>query len=61
LGFGDAPSVELLDNLRLRNVSYFVIDLSMTSFHDWTRFGEIIASNKRFILLKLDFGNATEF
>ena len=61
LGFGDAPSVELLDNLRLRNVSYFVIDLSMTSFRDWTRFGEIISSNERFILLKLDFGNATEF
>jgi len=60
LGFGDAPSTELLDNLRLRNVSYFVIDLSMTSFHDWTRFGEIIASNERFLLLKLDFGNATD-
>jgi len=59
LDFGATPSAELLDDLRIRDVSYFVVDLSMTSFHDWTRFGDVIASNERFVLLKLDAGNAT--
>ena len=58
LDFGGAPSLELLDDLLIQNVSYFVVDLPMTSFRDWSRFGEIIASNERFILLKLDLGHA---
>ena len=53
LDFGSAPSAELLDDLQNRKVTYFVVDLSMTAFRDWTKFGEIVASNERFILLKL--------
>jgi hypothetical protein len=53
IDFGAAPSVELLDDLQNRKVTYFVVDLSMTAFRDWTKFGEIVASNERFILLKL--------
>ena len=53
LDFGAAPSVELRDDLQNRKVTYFVVDLSMTAFRDWTKFGEIVASNERFILLKL--------
>jgi hypothetical protein len=60
LEFGSAPSLELLDDLLIQNVSYFVVDLTMTSFREWTRFGEIISSNERFILLKLDLGRAIE-
>jgi len=60
LDFGSAPSAELLDDLRSRNVSYFVIDLSMTAFRDWTQFGEIAASNERFILLKLKLGKVVQ-
>ena len=56
LDFGTAPSVDLLDDLQSRKVTYFVVDLSMTAFRDWDQFGEIAASNERFILLKLKLG-----
>ena len=60
LDFGAAPSVELLDDLQNRKVTYFVVDLSMTAFRDWTKFGEIVASNERFILLKLKSENVSQ-
>jgi hypothetical protein len=60
LDFGSAPSAELLDDLHSRNVSYFVIDLAMTTFRDWTQFGEVFASNERFMLLKLKSGKVVE-
>jgi hypothetical protein len=60
LDFGSAPSAELLDDLHSRNVSYFVIDLAMTTFRDWTQFGEVTASNERFMLLKLKSGKVVQ-
>jgi len=60
LDFGAAPSVDLLDDLQSRKVTYFVVDLSMTAFRDWTQFGEIAASNERFILLKLKLGKVVQ-
>ena len=60
IDFGAAPSVELLDDLQNRGVTYFVVDLSMTAFRDWTKFGEIVASNERFILLKLKSENVSQ-
>ena len=51
--FGKWPTSHLLEELVKQSVSYFVVDKTMTPVLDWAKFGNVLVSNKRFILLQL--------
>jgi hypothetical protein len=51
--FGERPTSDLLNELLKQGVSYFVLDKTMTPIVDWSNFGRVLVSNRRFMLIQL--------